>query len=103
MPILAFTIALFLGVSSPQYQEFRKHSNGNAAYSITFVDPCETGHEIPDMRLLQQNLSCSNRSRLIINRQVLSVVNKSDCKQLAQAAQDDVSLRGLNSYPQPER
>ncbi len=43
MPILAFTIALFLGVSSPQYQEFRKHSNGNAAYSITFVDPCETG------------------------------------------------------------
>ena len=43
MPILAVTIALFLGVSSPQYQEFRKHSNGNAAYSITFVDPCETG------------------------------------------------------------
>ena len=43
MPIVAFTVALFLGISSPEYQEFRKHSNGNAAYSITLVDPCETG------------------------------------------------------------
>ena len=43
MPIVAFTVALFLGISSPEYQEFRKHSNGNDAYSITFMDPCETG------------------------------------------------------------
>ena len=43
MPLLAVTIALFLGISSPQYQEFRKHSNGNGAYSISFVNPCETG------------------------------------------------------------
>ena len=43
MPIVAFIVALYLGISSPEYQEFRKHSNGNAAYSITLVDPCETG------------------------------------------------------------
>ena len=43
MPIVVFTIALVLGISSPEYQEFRKHSNGNDAYSITFVDHCETG------------------------------------------------------------
>ena len=43
MPMLAVTIAFFLGISSPEYQEFRKHSNGNDAYSISFVNPCETG------------------------------------------------------------
>ena len=43
MPIVVFTIALVLGLSSPEYQEFRKHSNGNDAYSISFVNPCETG------------------------------------------------------------
>ena len=43
MPIIAFTIALVLGISSPEYQEFTKHSNGNDAYSITFVAPCKTG------------------------------------------------------------
>ena len=43
MPILVYTVALVLGISSPEYQEFRKHSNGNDAYSITFVDPCRTG------------------------------------------------------------
>lgn len=43
MPIVALTVALFFGVLSPEYQEFRKHSNGNDAYSITLVDPCETG------------------------------------------------------------
>ena len=43
MPIVIFTLAVVLGLSSPEYQEFRKHSNGNDAYSITFVDPCETG------------------------------------------------------------
>ena len=43
MPIIAFTFALVLGISSPEYQDFIKHSNGNDAYSITFVAPCETG------------------------------------------------------------
>ena len=43
MPIVAFTVALFLGVSSQEYQEFRKHSNGNAAYSVAFVGSCNTG------------------------------------------------------------
>ena len=43
MPIIAFTFALVLGISSPEYQEFIKHSNGNDAYSITFVAPCKTG------------------------------------------------------------
>ena len=43
MPIVVFTVALVLGISSPEYQEFRKHSNGNGAYSISFVAPCETG------------------------------------------------------------
>ena len=43
MPIVVFTVALVLGISSPEYQEFRKHSNGNDAYSISFVDPCDTG------------------------------------------------------------
>ena len=43
MPIIAFTFALVLGISSPEYQEFIKHSNGNDEYSITFVAPCKTG------------------------------------------------------------
>ena len=40
MPIVILTVALVL---SSEYQEFRKHSNGNDAYSISFVVPCETG------------------------------------------------------------
>ena len=43
MPIVVFTVALVLSISSSEYQEFRKHSNGNDAYSISFVNPCETG------------------------------------------------------------
>ena len=43
MPIVVVAVALVLGVSSPEYQEFRKHSNSNDAYSIFFVNPCETG------------------------------------------------------------
>ena len=43
MPIVVLTVALVLGISSPEYQEFRKHSNGNDSYSITFLDPCKTG------------------------------------------------------------
>ena len=43
MPIVVFTVALVLSISSPEYQEFRKHSNGNDAYSISFVNPCKTG------------------------------------------------------------
>ena len=63
MPIVVFTVALFLGVSSPEYQEFRKHSNGNGAYSISFVNPCKTG------------------------------LRDTNCNQLAQADQGDLSLR----------
>ena len=43
MSIVVFTVALILGISSPEYKEFRKHSNGNDAYSISFVNPCQTG------------------------------------------------------------
>ena len=37
-------IAGFLvGVSTPSYQEFARHSNGNASYEISFVGDCSTG------------------------------------------------------------
>ena len=43
MPIIAITIAIFIGVSTPQYKEYAKHSNGNAAYKVGYVAPCKTG------------------------------------------------------------
>ncbi|MGC6474607.1 MAG: hypothetical protein ACON5P_08190 [Candidatus Puniceispirillaceae bacterium] len=37
-------IAGFLvGVSTPSYQEFARHSNGNASYHVSFVGDCATG------------------------------------------------------------
>jgi len=37
-------IAGFLvGVSTPSYQEFARHSNGNASYEIAYVGGCTTG------------------------------------------------------------
>ena len=37
-------IAGFLvGVSTPSYQEFARHSNGNASYHISFIGDCTTG------------------------------------------------------------
>ena len=37
-------IAGFLvGVSNPSYQEFTRHSNGNASYQISYVEGCSTG------------------------------------------------------------
>lgn len=43
MPMIVITIAILIGVSTPQYKEYAKHSNGNAAYSVGYVAPCKTG------------------------------------------------------------
>ena len=43
MPIIVITIAILMGVSTPQYKEYAKHSNGNAAYTVGYVAPCNTG------------------------------------------------------------
>ena len=43
MPLVVLTFAILIGVSTPQYQEYAKHSNGNAAYSVDYVAPCKTG------------------------------------------------------------
>ena len=43
MAMIVITIAILIGVSTPQYKEYAKHSNGNAAYSIGYVAPCQTG------------------------------------------------------------
>lgn len=43
MAMVVLTVAILLGVSSPGYQEYLKHSNGNAAFSIGFSAPCTTG------------------------------------------------------------
>ena len=81
MPIVVFTVALVLGISSPEYQEFRKHSNGNDAYSISFVDPCETVYEIQDMPCSSK--ICLVQTEPLAERGSLSVVNKTNCNQLA--------------------
>ena len=43
MPLIVITVAILIGVSTPQYKEYAKHSNGSASYSITYVAPCKTG------------------------------------------------------------
>ena len=43
MPMIVITIAILIGVSTPEYKEYAKHSNGNAAYSVGYVAPCKTG------------------------------------------------------------
>jgi len=68
MPIVIFTLAVVLGLSSPEYQEFRKHSNGNDQYSITFVDPCATGLRDSGYALAPATINfglCSRASRTI--------------------------------------
>ena len=40
MPMIVITIAILIGVSTPQYKEYAKHSNGNAAYTVGYVAPC---------------------------------------------------------------
>ena len=42
MPIIV-VIGLLVGVSSPAYQEFASHSNGNASYEFAYVSQCPTG------------------------------------------------------------
>ncbi|MGB0397495.1 MAG: hypothetical protein ACPGHX_04595 [Candidatus Puniceispirillaceae bacterium] len=42
LPVILIT-GLLVGVSSPGYQEFSRHSNGNASYQISFVADCPTG------------------------------------------------------------
>ena len=45
LPIIL--IAGFLvGVNSPGYQEFSRHSNGNPSYQISFVGDCPTGKRV---------------------------------------------------------
>jgi len=43
MAMIALTIAILIGVSTPQYKEYAKHSNGNADYMVGYVAPCNTG------------------------------------------------------------
>ena len=43
MPMVVLTIAILIGASTPQYKEYAKHSNGNAAYSFSYTAPCQTG------------------------------------------------------------
>lgn len=43
MPMIVITFAILIGVSTPQYKEYAKHSNGNAAYTVVYVAPCKTG------------------------------------------------------------
>ena len=93
MPIVVFTVALVLGISSPEYQDLENTLMVMVHIQSLLLIPVKRVYETQDMRLLQENLSCSNRSRLIIKMQGLSVVNKMNCTQLAKAAQDDVSLR----------
>ena len=45
IPILV-SLAFIAGITSEQYQEFAKHSNGNPAYQLVYVGPCNPGeHE----------------------------------------------------------
>ena len=43
MPLVVLTMAILIGVSTPQYKEYAKHSNGNAAYAFAYSAPCKTG------------------------------------------------------------
>ena len=43
MPMIVITTAMLIGVSTPQYKEYAKHSNGNASYTVVYVAPCKTG------------------------------------------------------------
>lgn len=42
IPILV-SLAFFAGITSEQYQEYARHSNGNPAYQLVFVGPCNPG------------------------------------------------------------
>ncbi len=45
IPILV-SLAFIAGITSEQYQEYARHSNGNQAYELVFVGPCNPGkHE----------------------------------------------------------
>ena len=42
LPVILIA-GLLVGVSSPAYQEFARHSNGNPSYQLSYVDDCPTG------------------------------------------------------------
>ena len=42
LPIILFA-GLLVGVSSPAYHEFSRHSNGNPSYQLSYIDDCTTG------------------------------------------------------------
>ena len=42
LPVILIA-GLLVGVNSQSYQEFSRHSNGNASYQISFVGDCSTG------------------------------------------------------------
>ena len=42
LPVFLIAV-LLVGVTSPGYKEFSRHSNGNPSYQISFVADCPTG------------------------------------------------------------
>lgn len=42
LPVILIT-GLLIGISSPGYREFSRHSNGNPSYQVSFVKDCSTG------------------------------------------------------------
>ena len=42
LPVILFA-GFLVGVSTPSYQEFARHSNGNASFGISYVGDCTTG------------------------------------------------------------
>lgn len=40
---IVLVAGLLIGISTPAYKEFSRHSNGNASYSISLATPCQTG------------------------------------------------------------
>ena len=42
LPIILIA-GLLVGVGTPAYQEFARHSNGNPSYQISYIDDCPTG------------------------------------------------------------
>ena len=76
MPMIVITIAILIGVSTPQYKEYAKHSNGNAAYTVVYVAPCkDRAARFQAMRLPRPGLSCSSKSRWMTKTTARFVMN----------------------------
>ena len=41
--VLVLFSGFVIGVSSDEYKEYARHSNGNASFKLNFVDPCPAG------------------------------------------------------------